>query len=733
MKTKSKFLEEILQYKKYDTELIGRAYDKAKALHQGQLRKSGEPYLIHPVAVAVILAQLGMDDETLVGGLLHDAVEDTSYTKEQLEEDFGSEVALLVDGVTKLGALRFDSKEEAQAENYRRMFLAMSKDIRVLIIKLADRLHNMRTIEFMTPEKVIEKSQETLDIYAPLADRLGIYTVKFELENTALKYLHPDEYNELVREVSEKKISREGFIEDVIAALREALDKMGLHYEITGRTKHLFSIYRKMKLQHKQLDEIFDLIAVRVIVDTVRDCYAVLGQVHTMWKPIPGRFKDYIAMPKPNMYQSLHTSVLGSSGEPFEIQIRTYEMHRVAEYGIAAHWKYKEGDTSGVQNSEDVKLSWLRQTLEWQKDMKDPKEFMETLKVDLFASQVFVFTPHGDVLDLPAGSTPLDFAFKIHTDVGCKCVGAKVNGKMVTIDYPLHSGDIVEIVTSANAAGPSIDWLKIVKSSTAKAKIRQYLNRQNSGSDISKGKDALEKFVRKKGSEPRQVIRANYLNNAWKQLNFTDLNDAYKQIAQGGTVLSKFGTLLIDQLKEEEEKEQKRKREKAEALLRKAQQQEKAVRKDRQSDTGLYVEGADNLLIRTARCCNPVPGDEIIGFITKGRGITVHRKDCSNITSLPPSEKGRCIEVFWEKPEEGKSYLAEVCLVCHERKGLLSEVSRVCDEMDIAIEGLNGKVEKDGLLHLILTLSIVSTDQMQHVFRTLKNIPGVSSVYRAQS
>ena len=428
MKTKAKFLDEILQYKNYDTELIGRAYDLAKSLHAGQLRKSGEPYLIHPIAVAVILAQLGMDDETLVGGLLHDVVEDTAYTREQLVEDFGEEVALLVDGVTKLSGLKFDSKEVAHAESLRKMFLAMSKDIRVLIIKLADRLHNMRTIEFMKPEKVVEKSRETLEIYAPLADRLGIYTVKNELENIALKYLHPEAYAKLEKEVSAKKAEREQFIGKVMDDIRSSLDLLDMDYEITGRSKQLYSIYKKMMNQHKQLDEIFDLIAVRVIVKTVRDCYAVLGQVHTMWKPIPGRFKDYIAMPKPNMYQSLHTTVLGENGVPFEIQIRTFEMHRVAEYGIAAHWKYKTGDTSGSADRDDMKLAWLRQTLEWQKDLKDPNEFMETLKMDLFSSKVFVFTPKGEVMELPAGSTPLDFAFKVHTDVGCKCIGAKVNG-----------------------------------------------------------------------------------------------------------------------------------------------------------------------------------------------------------------------------------------------------------------------------------------------------------------
>ncbi|MCI7412678.1 MAG: bifunctional (p)ppGpp synthetase/guanosine-3',5'-bis(diphosphate) 3'-pyrophosphohydrolase, partial [Clostridiales bacterium] len=631
METKAKFLKEILKYKQYDTELIGRAYEKARLLHEGQLRKSGEPYLIHPIAVAIILAQLGMDDETLVGGLLHDVVEDTAYTRDQLVQDFGEEVALLVDGVTKLGTLKFDSKEEAQAETLRKMFLAMSKDIRVLIIKLADRLHNMRTIEYMSPDKIIEKSRETLEIYAPLASRLGIYTIKFELEDIALKYLHPEEYETLSREVSEKREQRVKFINEVIAEIREALDAMNMKYDIMGRSKHLYSVYKKMVLQHKQLDEIFDLTAIRVIVENVRDCYAVLGQVHTMWKPIPGRFKDYIAMPKPNMYQSLHTTVLGDNGEPFEIQIRTYEMHRVAEYGIAAHWKYKEGNTSGRQNNEDMKLAWLRQTLEWQQELDDPKEFMETLKMDLFSSQVFVFTPKGEVIDLPAESTPLDFAFKIHTDVGCHCVGAKVNGKMVTIDHTLHNGDIVEIVTSANSSGPSTDWLRIAKSSSARNKIRQYIKRQNKGDDVSKGKDALDKYVRKKGYDPQQIIRTRYLTAAMKEMKFATMDEAYTQISQGGTVLSRYANLLFDLYKNEQEEEKQRKQRKEEELMNESAKHEKTIRRHRENP-GIIVKGSENmpnLMIRVARCCNPVPGDEIIGFITKGRGISVHRKDCS--------------------------------------------------------------------------------------------------------
>ena len=733
METKAKFLEEITSINRnYDTELIGRAFDTAKRLHDGQLRKSGEPYLIHPIAVAKILARLGMDDETIVGGLLHDVVEDTEYTREQLVEDFSEEIALLVDGVTKLGAIKFDTKEEAQAENLRKMFLAMSKDIRVLIIKLADRLHNMRTLEYMREEKKIEISRETLDIYAPLASRLGIYTVKFELEDIALKYLHPEEYETLKIEVTEKKEQRLQFINQVIDEIKEALDQMNMKYDISGRSKHLYSVYKKMVLQHKQLDEIFDLTAVRVIVENVRDCYAVLGQVHTMWKPIPGRFKDYIAMPKPNMYQSLHTTVLGDNGEPFEIQIRTYEMHRVAEYGIAAHWKYKEGKTKGDQNNEEMKLAWVRQTLEWQKELNDPKEFMETLKMDLFSSQVFVFTPKGEVIDLPAGSTPLDFAFKIHTAVGCKCVGAKVNGKMVTIDHPLSNGDIVEIVTSSNSSGPSVDWLKIAKSSTARTKIRQWLKKENKSDDVARGKDALDKYIRKKGYDPQQVGKSGYLNKAMKEMNIATMDEVYTQIGKGGTLLSKYANLLFGYFNEEKKAEQRKEEEKRQALLSGDGKKEKQQRVQRETP-GIIVKGADNLMIRVARCCNPVPGDEIVGFITKGRGISVHRKDCSNITSLPDSEKARFIEVEWEDLKIGKSYNADICIVSEDRKGIFSDISRTCEDMDVHISGVNAKSGRDETINITLTLSISSTQQMQKVLRTLRNVPGVSNVYRARS
>ncbi|MCI7619442.1 MAG: bifunctional (p)ppGpp synthetase/guanosine-3',5'-bis(diphosphate) 3'-pyrophosphohydrolase [Firmicutes bacterium] len=733
MVTKAEFLEKILSINsKYDTDLIGKAFDTAQRLHDGQLRKSGEPYFIHPINVAYILAEMGMDDATIVGGLLHDVVEDTDYTREQLVEDFNEEIALLVDGVTKLGTIKFESKEEIQAENFRKMFLAMSKDIRVLIIKLADRLHNMRTMGFMKPEKIVEKCNETLDIYAPLASRLGIFKVKFELEDLALKYLHPEEFQELKQKVNKRKEEREATINNVIGDIKDALDDMNLHYDIYGRAKHYYSIYKKMKLQNKQIDEIFDLIAVRIIVDNVKDCYAVLGIVHTMWKPIPGRFKDYIAMPKPNMYQSLHTTVIGDNGEPFEIQIRTYEMHQVAEYGIAAHWKYKEGDTSGKSSNDDIKLAWLRQSLEWQQDINDPKDFLETMKMDLFASQVFVFTPRGDVIELPAGSTPLDFAFKIHSAIGCKCVGAKVNGKMVTIDYTLQNGDIVEIVTSANSAGPSVDWLKIAKSSNARNKIRGWLKKENKSDNIEKGKDLIDKYIRKKGMDPALCAKSVYLNRAFKAMNFSSADEAYQQLSNGGTLVSKFCNLLFGYYAEETKTEVKTNEEVIDEL--KAAEARKAKLQRRNQDSpGIIVKGADNLMIKLAKCCNPVPGDEIVGFITKGRGISVHRCDCSNITSLPESEKARFIEVEWEDLKVGKSYNADICIIGTDRKGMLSDISRVCEDMDIHLSGVNAKSGKDGSLTMTITLSISSTQEMQKVLRNLRNIEGVLHVYRAKS
>ena len=739
MLSKEEFLHEILKYNSnYNTESIGKAYDIGRTLHDGQLRKSGEPYFIHPIEVAIILAQLGMDDDAIIGGLLHDVVEDTEYTREQLVKDFSEDIAVLVDGVTKLGSIKFESKEELQAEIFRKMFLAMSKDIRVLIIKLADRLHNMRTMQHMKPHKQIEKSRETLEIYAPLASRLGIAAVKFEMEDLALKYLQPEEYRDLVEKVENRKIQRTETINMVIEELKEVLDDMKLRYEIYGRAKHYYSIYKKMKYQKKQIDEIFDLIAVRVIVESVRDCYAVLGLVHTMWKPIPGRFKDYIAMPKSNMYQSLHTTVIGEHGEIFEIQIRTYEMHEVAEYGIATHWKYKEGKANTEYSTDDMKLSWLRQSLEWQKDLKDPKEFLETMKMDLFATQVFVFTPKGDVIELPAGSTPLDFAFKIHSAVGCKCVGAKINGKMVTIDYTLQNGDIVEIVTSANSSGPSVDWLKIAKSSNARNKIRNWLKKENKSDTVDKGKDMLDKYIRKKGFDPQLVAKSSYLTKAMKAMRFATPEEGYVQLSNGGTLMSKFCNLLIgyyneDNKQQAEAKSLEESMEEIKAAEERKQKQLKQQKKNANDTPGIIVKGADNLMIRVSRCCNPVPGDDIVGFITKGRGISVHRKDCSNVVSLPEAEKARFIEVEWEDMKMGKSYNADICILCYDRKGILSDISKVCEDMDIHLTGVNAKSTKDGMVNMTISLSISSTSEMQKVQRNIRLIDGVVQVYRAKS
>ena len=722
MELMEKFLNDLLVINpNINIELIKRAYKKAEGYHEGQLRKSGEPYLVHPVEVAIILAELGMDESTIVAGLLHDTVEDTSYSVDELKADFGEEVALLVDGVTKLGNIVYESKEERQAENLRKMFLAMSKDIRVLIIKLADRLHNLRTINYMDDDQIREKCKETLEIYAPLASRLGIYTMKFELEDIALKQLDPEAYYDLVSQVKIKKQQREENINKVISEIKESLDDLKIHYDITGRSKHFYSIYRKMKYQNKQLEEIFDLTAIRIIVDTVKDCYAVLGVVHTMWKPIPGRFKDYIAMPKPNRYQSLHTTVIGDNGEPFEIQIRTYEMHRIAEYGIAAHWKYKEGVS---EDREESKLAWLRQTLEWQKDLNDPKEFMETLKVDLFSNQVFVFTPKGDVIELPAGSTPLDFAFKIHSAIGVKCIGAKVNGKMVPIDHTLKNGNIVEIVTSPNAKGPSIDWLKIAQSSNARNKIRQWLKKESKSENTDKGKEMLEKYARRKGYDSQQILKSQYINKCAKFMNLASADDLYTAIGSGGVLLSKVLTTLLGYYHDDKQSELRRK-EKAEQ----AEEGRKKVKK--KEHTGVTVKGVDNLLIRFSKCCNPVPGDEIIGFITKGRGISVHRKDCINVLTLPEEEKQRFIEVEWDKQKDNMSYDTDISILAEDRKGLFSDLSRVCEDMDVHIAGVNAKSAKDGVINITMTLSISNTGQIEKILRSLRNVQGVADVYRA--
>ena len=724
MQSKEELLESLLEINpNYNPDLIEKAYDVGVRMHDGQLRKSGEPYFVHPLAVAKILAELGMDERTIVAGLLHDVVEDTEYTRERLKTEFGEEIMLLVDGVTKLGSLKVDSKEERQAENLRKMFLAMSKDIRVLIIKLADRLHNLRTINYMTEPKILEKCQETLDIYAPLASRLGIYALKFELEDIALKYLDPDAYYALVESIQLKKEQREATINKVMDEISEKLEEMKIQFDIMGRSKHFYSIYKKMRYQNKQLDEIFDLTAVRILVDSIRDCYGVLGIVHTMWKPIPGKFKDYIAMPKPNMYQSLHTTVIGDNGDPFEIQIRTYEMHKIAEYGIAAHWKYKEGVQVDV---EEGKIAWLRQMLELQKDMNDPMEFMESLRVDLFASQVFVFTPQSEVIELPAGSTPLDFAFKIHSAIGYKCIGAKINGKMVPIDHVLENGDIVEIVTSSNSSGPSVDWLKIAKSSNARSKIRSWLRKENRSDSVDKGKELLDSYVKRRGLNSQLLLKHSNILKIAKEMNLNNEDELYNQLSQGGSIVSKVVHMLQSYVEEEDAKKKK-----TDSVADIAVDAKKKSGSNK-SSAGVKVAGVDNLLIRIAGCCNPVPGDEIIGFITKGRGISVHRKDCINMNNLPVEEHSRFIDVEWENDLTSQSYNTTLLIIAEDRKGLFSDISKKCEDMNVDITGVNAKSGKAQLVSILLTISISSRNEMEKVLMNFKSLPSVVDVRRSK-
>ncbi|MBQ6671122.1 MAG: bifunctional (p)ppGpp synthetase/guanosine-3',5'-bis(diphosphate) 3'-pyrophosphohydrolase [Firmicutes bacterium] len=718
------YVKELLEINpSYDPDILERALAKATELHEGQLRKSGEPYIIHPKAVGKILAELGMDDHTIAAGLLHDAVEDTPYTLENVKKDFGDDVALMVDGVTKLTNLVYTTKEEAQAENVRKMFLAMSKDIRILIIKVCDRLHNMRTIEYQTPEKIREKSRETLEIYAPIAARLGMYRFKFELEDIAFKHLYPEAYDHIYKEMEKRRNNMNVTIDTLVERIKELVDSLGIKSEIYGREKHYYSIYKKMIIQKKEIGEIFDLTAVRVIVDSVRDCYAVLGAIHTKWTPISGRFKDYIAMPKSNMYQSLHTTLLSKTGNPFEVQIRTWEMHRVAEYGIAAHWKYKEGIKDDA-NNEEVKLAWIRQTLEWQNEVKDSKEFMETLKVDLFSNQVFVFTPKGDVIELPAGSTPLDFAYKIHSRVGEKCVGAKVNGKMVPITYELKNGEVVEVVTSSNSRGPSIDWLKIVKTNSARAKIRQYLKKENKVQGTGKGKEALEKAAKRRDLDPEKVLKASFVERAAKTQNFSNVDDLYSALSMGGSIINKTLLMCLSYMREEEQ-----------ALIKKQEREERrletsAKKRANKNTKGVTVKGVDNLLVRFSRCCNPVPGDEIIGYTTKGRGVSIHRKDCINILNLPEEEQGRLIEVNWELGDGEMFFEAGITILADDRKGLFSDVSKVCDDMDINLTGVNAQADSSGMSTLNLLLQITNTSDIDKIIGRFRQIKDVIDVYR---
>lgn len=728
----------IVRVRKYhpsdDISLIEKAYRLADDAHRAQVRKSGEPYIIHPLCVAIILADLEMDKETIAAGLLHDVVEDTIFTTEEIKEQFGSDVALLVDGVTKLSRLQYDGdKLELQAENLRKMFLAMAKDIRVILIKLADRLHNMRTLDHMIPEKQQEKARETLDIYSPIAQRLGISKVKVELDDLSLKYLQPDVYYDLVDKIAIRRSEREKYVQSIVDEVSEHISNAGIEAKIDGRVKHFFSIYKKMKNQHKSLEQIYDLFAVRIIVDSVKDCYAALGVIHEIYKPIPGRFKDYIAMPKANMYQSLHTTLIGSTGQPFEIQIRTYDMHRTAEYGIAAHWKYKEAsDGKKISTGEEEKLAWLRQILEWQRDTDDNKEFMTLLKsdLDLFADNVYCFTPNGDVKNLPAGSTPIDFAYCIHSAVGNKMVGARVNGNIVNFDYELQNGDKVEIITSNNSPGPSRDWLSLVKSTQAKNKINQWFKNEFKDENIVKGKELLMGYCKAKSLDPVSILRPDYMEAVMRKYGFKDWESVLAAIGHGalkeGQIANKMKELYdkdhpvevsdADVLKDIDSK-----RDAYQMMLPKGKTQ-----------SGIVVKGVDDVAVRFSKCCSPVPGDEIIGFVTRGRGVSIHRTDCVNVINLPEIDRARLIDADWQEGSEetrGK-YLAEIVIYAHNRNGLLADVSRALTEKNIDIMSMNTKTSKQGIATMAASFYIGSREELNHTIDKLRNIDSVIDIER---
>ncbi len=711
-----------LNLKNIDEALLREAFLFGEKAHTGQLRKSGEPFFTHPTEVSLILADLEMDQDTLIAGLLHDVIEDTSYTFEEIAERFGTRVAHLVDGVTKLEKINYETKEEREAENLRKMFLAMTEDIRVILIKLVDRLHNMRTLKFQVDEKKVSKARETLEIYAPIAHRLGIFKIKWELEDISLLYLDPNGYYDLIAKIDKNKAGRESYINSVIGMLKKELDKVEIEAEIYGRSKNLYSIYKKMKFQNKNFDEIFDITAVRIIVDSVKDCYGVLGIVHTMWKPIPGRFKDYIAMPKANMYQSLHTTLISDKGDPFEIQIRTKEMHQVAEYGIAAHWKYKQGSQN--IGKLDEKLAWLRQMMEIQKDMETPEEFVESLKADVFSHMVYAFTPRGKVIELPMGATPVDFAYKIHSAVGNSCIGAKVDGRIVPLNFVLENGKIVEIITSKNAAGPSRDWLKFVKSSEARNKIRHWFKKERREENIEKGKEMIEREVRRNGFHMRDFLKTEWLNKILKRLTVRTLDDLYASVGYGGILTGQVIPKLRELYKEEERKQKANLSIELEDINFKAQ----SKRPSQKANQGIIVDGIDNTTIRFARCCNPLPGDRIIGFITRGRGITVHRLDCSNLENTE-EVRSRFIEVHWDT-EEMESYETEIQIVAQDRKGLLNEITSLMGEINVAINGVNAKRNKENVAFINFILEIKNTEQLTKIIERFKRLPDVLEVRR---
>lgn len=721
-----------------DISMIAHAYQMAGEAHKGQVRKSGEPYIIHPLCVCIVLAELEMDKETIVAGLLHDVVEDTAYTYEDIQNEFGADVALLVDGVTKLDKLTYKGgsgdKLDLQAENLRKMFLAMAKDIRVIIIKLADRLHNMRTLDYQPPGKQQDIARETLDIYAPIAQRLGISRVKVELDDLSLKYLEPEVYYDLVDKIAIRKNVREKYIQTIVDEVSEHIRNAGIKAQIDGRVKHFFSIYKKMKNQDKTIDQIYDLFAVRIIVDTVKDCYAALGVIHEMYKPIPGRFKDYIAVPKENMYQSLHTTLIGKNATPFEIQIRTFEMHKAAEYGIAAHWKYKTAaDGKKIDDAEQEKLTWLRQILEWQRDMSDNHEFMNLLKsdLDLFSDNVYCFTPTGDVKSLPAGSTPIDFAYSIHSAVGNKMIGARVNEQLVTIDYELKNGDRIEILTSQNSKGPSRDWLNIVKSTQAKTKINQWFKGQLKEDNIIKGKELMIAYCKSRALNTSNLMRPEYMERIMRKYGFQDWDSVLAAIGHGGL---KEGQ-IVNRMQEMYEADHQKTMTDEEVIAGIKANNEQSAKTHMRSKgkSAIRVNGIHDVAVRFSKCCSPVPGDEIVGFVTRGRGVSIHRTDCINVINLPEIERARLIDAEWEGQEaEDSRYLAEIVIYATNRNGFLADVSRALTEKNIDIRSLNTRTSKTGKVTMETSFEIGSREELNRIIDKLRTIESVISVERTR-
>ncbi len=709
-------------YKKANLELIKKAYNFALSKHEGQLRKSGEPYIIHPMQVAYTLANLGLDDETVCAALLHDVVEDTDVTIEDITKEFGKAIAEMVDGVTKLGKLQYTTEKEQQVEDYRKMFLAMGKDIRVILIKLADRLHNMKTLKYLKRDRQIANAKETLDLYAPLANRLGIYSLKWELEDLSFRYLYPEEYRELVEGINRKREERLQFIDKIVEQIRIELKKQQIEAEITGRAKHLYSIYRKMQRDNKTLDQIYDLFALRILVNSVKDCYAALGVVHELYNPMPGRFKDYISVPKPNMYQSIHTTLLGPKGTPFEVQIRTWDMHRIAEFGIAAHWAYKEANKEKKSNVvvSDDKLAWLRETLEWQKDMQDPDEFLKTLKTELFEDEVYVFTPKGDIKVLPKGSTPIDFAYSIHAEIGNRTVGAKINSKMVPIITTLRNGDIVEIITSDNSAGPIMDWLQFVKSTSAKTKIQQWFKKAQREENIEKGKDIIEKEIKKIGMSHSDLFKQNFIDATLERYKYSSLEDMYASVGFGAISPVKIISRMLEEYRKEHEEEN------IEEKIQELSRTKPNVRKPSQS--GIVVKGIDNCLVKLSKCCNPLPGDDIIGYITKGRGVSVHRTDCVNVKDLI-NEEARIIDVSWYNNDKTQ-YNADIEIYANDRTGLLADIIKAISDVKAKLMAVNSKANKERIALTEVTVEVENIEELNKVLKALRKVDSVYEVKR---